>query len=449
MQEQETTLADKVLEYINNRLSDKLEKHDKEMEKARATADQDQLEKLQTQRENLLEQFKPENWLTDAAKRAKQISMVTHAAKYTHSDTRSSGVLFSKDTTESPENLYLSSANLSNLDVDVVGNAAALDVARVLQLESGKNKLLDEIAKGQSPTLEALSQTNEQYQEWLEGFKAALEDKQVQSGQLTKQVYFPLRNGSYHLISPLYASSLAHQLHQKITSAFFSDETKRAREARKKGLYDPQALVFFPNLAVQAFGGTKPQNISQLNTQRYGKGYLLSCKPPSWTTQDFLPQKGQEAFWKELTHRTWSLTKRLQKHLAISFQRSSTLAIRQKREQLVDDLIDQLLQLAAEIQNKKKNAGWSLDSDLPFAEQLWLDPWRAEQDESFGLERETGAWQETVARNFALWLNHAINQTQLRKSKAQLTTGEDEFNEWKKLVEQKLKLLKEDLEASL
>ncbi|WP_114417353.1 type I-F CRISPR-associated protein Csy1 [Marinospirillum perlucidum] len=449
MQEQEITLTDKVLEYINNRLNDKLEKHDKEMDKVRATTDQDQLEKLQGQRENLLEQFKTHIWLTDAAKRAKQISMVTHAAKYTHSDTRSSGVLFSKSSTEPPKNHCLSSASLSSLDVDVVGNAAALDVARVLQLESGKNKLLDEIARGQSPALEALSQSDEQYLEWLEGFKAALQDKQVQSGQLTKQVYFPLENGHYHLISPLYASSLAHQLHQKITSAFFSEETKRAREARKKELYDPRTLVFFPNLAVQAFGGTKPQNISQLNTQRYGKGYLLSCQPPSWTTQDFLPRKGDEAFWKELTRRTWPLAKRLQKHLAISFQRSSTLPIRQKREQLVDDLIDQLLQLAAEIQSKKQSAGWSLDSDLPFAEQLWLDPLRTEQDASFALERETGEWQGAVARNFSLWLNHAINQTKIRKSQTKLTTGEDEFNEWKKLVEQKLKLLKEDLEASL
>ncbi|ADU65668.1 CRISPR-associated protein, Csy1 family [Desulfurispirillum indicum S5] len=385
MQEQETTLADKVLDYISNRLSDKLELNDKEVEKARAVADQDQLEQLQAMRNKLI---KPENWLTDASKRAKQISRATHAAKYTHSDTRSSGVLFSEESAKLQKNNYLTSASVSGLEVDFVGNAAVFYVAILLKLEANGVMLLDEIAKGQSPTLEALSQTDEQYQEWLEGFKAALQDKQVQSGQLTKQVYFPLGNSNYHLISPLYASSLAHQLHQKITSAFFSDETKRARKAREKGLYDPQTLVFFPNLAVQAFGGTKPQNISQLNTQRYGKGYLLSCQPPSWTAQDFLPRKGQEAFWKELTHRTWSLTKRLQKHLAISFQRSSTLAIRQKREQLVDDLIDQLLQLAAEIQSKKKNAGWSLDSDLPFAEQLYNGPSKSDRGLSLAKSSE-------------------------------------------------------------
>ncbi|WP_083805924.1 hypothetical protein [Desulfurispirillum indicum] len=65
------------------------------------------------------------------------------------------------------------------------------------------------------------------------------------------------------------------------------------------------------------------------------------------------------------------------------------------------------------------------------------------------MEREAGAWQEAVARKFSLWLNHAINQTRIKKLQTNLETGEDEFNEWKKLVEQKLKLLKEDLEVSL
>ena len=38
----------------------------------------------------------------------------------------------------------------------------------------------------------------------------------------------------------------------------------------------------YPGLAVQNMGGTKPQNISQLNSERRGMNYLLSSLPPKW-----------------------------------------------------------------------------------------------------------------------------------------------------------------------
>lgn len=445
-------LSEKIVEYINNRKKDKLEKLDKEISKAQTENDHEKLIELQSKREKMQQQFEVSNWLTDAAKRAKQISMVTHAAKYTHSDTRSSGVLFSSENFELGVSNYLSSASLDSSFVDVVGNAAALDVASLLQLASTGNTLLEEIATDYSPSLKALANDDGQYLEWLTGFKDALQDKQIQSGQLTKQVYFPLLEDGYHLLSPIFASSLSHHVHQKVTSAFFSEETKAARAARKKDKFYPQPLTSFPGLAIQSFGGTKPQNISQLNTQRYGKSYLLSSQPPSWETQPFLPKKGELAFWSEFSRRSWPIAKRLQKHLADTFQKPSTVEIRHKRGQLVDDLTDLLLGVAAEIQSKKDSAGWSRDSDLPAAEQLWLDPYRGNEDEDFAHKRAEGQWQEEIAQNFAHWLNRTIdkaNKKRKDKTGATLKTGEDEFKEWQKLTEQKLHLLKEDLEAGI
>lgn len=444
-------LSEKITAYIAERLADKLEKCEKdaEKEKSSAAADLDRIEtQFQSEKAALMELFRPENWLTDAAKRAEQISMVTHAAKYTHSDTRSSGILFSRNKRQSQESRYLSSASLATLAVDAVGNAAALDVARLLQMEANGKTLLDEVADGESPTLRSLATDETQYQKWLKGFQAALQNKQVRSGQLTKQIYFPLQDGSYHLINPLYASSLSHQVYQKIVHAFFSEETRSIREARKQGKYHRLPLVLFPNLAVQNFGGTKPQNISNLNTQRRGKGYLFSCQPPRWEAQDFLPKKGKEAFWREFSRRSGTIAKRLQEHLAQSFQKTSTLEIREKRAQLVDDLINLLLEIAAEIQNKKNLAGWSRESNLPDAEQLWLDPYRAKQDEAFAVARETDDWKQDIANSFARWLNRTIdkaNLIQINRSETTLKTGEDEFKEWQKLITQKLEMLKEDL----
>ncbi len=452
MQKEDKTLTEKIVAYIHKRKTTKLEELDKKISNAQAKNENEELIELQTKREELLHQFEVGNWLTEAAKRSNQISMVTHAAKYTHSDTRSSGVLFACNNGAFEQSNYISSAVLISPSVDVVGNAAALDVGGLLQLESAGTMLLDEVASGDSRALKSLANSETQYHEWLEGFKAALQDKQVQSGQLTKQIYFPLLPEGYHLLSPLYASSLAHQVHHKITSALFSDETKVAREARKKNRYCSQPLTFFPGLATQSFGGTKPQNISQLNTQRYGKGYLFSTQPPQWETQAFLPNKGEQAFWSEYSRRSWPISKRLQTHLADSFLKTSTVEIRQKREQLVDTLIDLLLELAAEVQSKKDSAGWSRTSDLPEAEQLWLDPYRESEEEDFAHKRAEGQWREVVAQNFAHWLNRTIDKAKIKQPSASdvtLKTGEDEFKEWQKVAAQKLRLLQEDLEVGI
>jgi CRISPR-associated protein Csy1 len=118
----------------------------------------------------------------------------------------------------------------------------------------------------------------------------------------------------------------------------------------------------------------------------------------------------------------------------------------------VDELIDMLLEIAASIQRDKDSAGWSRDSDLPEAEQLWLDPYRGCDDEDFAQKRADMKWREEISQSFAHWLNNTIdkaNRDQKYKSEATLKTGEDEFKEWQKLTARKLNLLKEDLEAGI
>jgi CRISPR-associated protein Csy1 len=442
------SLAANIRAFVAERLATKLEAFDKAGDKKRSEALADQLvqveAEIQTERLELTEQYKPENWLTDAARRAGQISMVTHAPKYTHSDTRSTGVLLRPEDKQryAQSERYLDSLTLNELPVDVVGNAAALDVARLLQVEGRDTTLLDEVAAGESPVLKELAASSEQAQEWLQGFQAALQDKALTSGQLAKQLYFPVAE-NYHLISPLYASSVSHNLYQKLTDSFYSEHTKELRQARKGEKFHPDDLVIFPNIAVQSFGGTKPQNISQLNTKRYGRAYLLSSQPPHWEHRASLPAKGQQAFWSEYNQRAWKIAKFLQRYLEGAIKRTSTLERRDRRAELVDELVDTLLLCAANIQHESDKRGWSAESDLTLAEQLWLDPHRSESDEAFRAEREKNEWQGEIARQFASWLNNKISH----KSDL-LHTGDPEFGEWQKLLERKLLLLKDDLEVA-
>ncbi|MFM9785779.1 type I-F CRISPR-associated protein Csy1, partial [Streptomyces scabiei] len=85
------------------------------------------------------------------------------------------------------------------------------------------------------------------------------------SHKLAKQVYFPVGN-DYHLLCPLFATSLAQVLHEKLVASRFGEEAKAARDAHKAGKWHPQPDVRYPDMAEMHFGGTKPQNISALNS---------------------------------------------------------------------------------------------------------------------------------------------------------------------------------------
>ena len=438
-------LESRVKEYIATRLATKLDTFDKDAEKSRKKTPTEELGQLEEQllydRIKLQERYEIRAWLTAAARRANQISMVTHAPKYTHSDTKSVGILVRADEADKKCS-YLCSASLANLSIDVVGNAAALDVASLLLLNAEGKTLLDEISNGESLTLAAIAESKDQLEEWLEGFSKALSGKELTSGQLSKQLYFPLNDGGYHLISPLYASAIGQSLYEKMTDSFYSEQAKNARKAKKSQKFDSTIVLSYPNIAKQSFGGTKPQNISQLNTNRYGQGFLLSCQPPHWQKQVTPPLKSKSSFWQEYDRRAWKTAKYLQKYLKNIFSQSSTMVRREFRAELVDELIGKLLSYAAEVQNLKQHAGWSIDSKLSKAEQLWLDPHRCADDAEFKAERDKNDWQTEIAKQFAAWLNHKISH----KSDT-LYTDDDTFNYWKKILERKLSLLKEDLEV--
>lgn len=71
------------------------------------------------------------------------------------------------------------------------------------------------------------------YNQWIKGFQAALQDKQPSSHEKSKQLYFPV-NDDYHLLSPLYATSMAQQLSDKLKENFYSKENIAVRKAKER-----------------------------------------------------------------------------------------------------------------------------------------------------------------------------------------------------------------------
>ncbi|CUY07325.1 type I-F CRISPR-associated protein Csy1 [Serratia marcescens] len=404
-------LASFIVTYIEGRRQPKLEAFDKDAQKKLAAATEAEQGVLQQQlaqeRRDLEQRYEVRAWLTDAAARAGQISLVTHAAKYTHSDAKGSSVYGEGEGDER----YLSTAALPKPAVDAVGNAAALDVAKLLQTEHQGDSLLACLQRQDHSALAELAETPQQLEQWISGFSQALINKQPSSHKLAKQIYFPVGDG-YHLLSPLFSSSLAQALHDRLLHVRFSDETKEANQARRAGQWHPEQLTYFPQTAVMNMGGTKPQNISYLNSVRGGRVWLLPCTPPEWQSLDKPPYGCKSIFERRgpFSYLVRGIVAQLRHFLLGVQERESTKEIRRRRQDYIDQIIDMLFNVVADIQREEWR-GWSSQDgcELKAAQRLWLDPFRSIDDELFRAEREKEAWQIDIADDFAVWLNRQLS----------------------------------------
>lgn len=435
-------LTEFIISYIATRRQTKLEAFDKDSAKrvgAASEAERASLHVEQAQARRELElRYETRAWLTDAASRAGQISLVTHAAKFTHGDSRSSSVLSETSEREG----YLSTSTLAKPAADAVGNAAALDIAKLLQTDVDGDSLLACLQRGDASPLAELAENEAQLKQWMAGFANALGTRQPSSHKLAKQIYFPAGEG-YHLLSPLFSSSLAHALHQKIVALRFGEQNKAIWQARRDKRWHPSPLVMFPNTAVMNFGGTKPQNISALNSARGGRVWLLPCAAPQWEAQDKPPLGSKTVFGPGPFERNTVSNRRRLADLLIKCDKTNNVHIRRARERYVDEIIDVLFSLAADIQREVWQ-GWTQDQKekcmLKPHQQLWLDPWRVQSDDLFRGEREKDEWQDAVADDFARWLNSHL-------MRAGLPVGKPEHVEWQQLFKRRLQGLEQVLRS--
>lgn len=415
----QTGLTGFVVEYIAKRRQTRLDTFDKDAAKRLNGADATLESQILQERRELEQRYETRAWLTDAASRAGQISLVTHAAKFTHGDAKSSSIF----TQTEAQDGYLSTSTLAKPAVDAVGNAAALDVAKLLQTEVDGDSLLDCLKRGDASPLTSLAENDAQLALWIDGFSRALTTKQPTSHKLAKQVYVPVGEG-YHLLNPLFSSSLAQAMHQRMVALRFSEESKAVWQTRRDKKWHSQPLVVFPNTAVMNFGGTKPQNISALNSSRGGRVWLLSSSAPQWEIQDKAPVGIKTIFGQGPFERNTRQIRRRLTDLLIKTRGDKNEVIRRQCERYADQIIDMLFNVAADIQ-RRDWAGWTQSEkcQLKAHQKLWLDPWRAKIDASFFNERDKDEWQELVADDFALWLNSHLRR-------AELKVGQTERREW-------------------
>ncbi|MBQ0937894.1 type I-F CRISPR-associated protein Csy1 [Ideonella paludis] len=257
----------------------------------------------------------------------------------------------------------------------------------------------------------------------------------VSSSQLAKQIYWLLDedevsahdDGAYHLLAPLYPTSLIHRVYQQLQDDRFSDEAKAARAARKEGTHHARPVREYSDLAIQKLGGTKPQNISQLNSERRGDNCLLASVPPVWKSAAVRPLLGVSSLFKVWGRRPSVSQQARALRRFLEGKPPANLETRERVRAWVEALVDELIQFQAELLTLEPGWSQSEDCDLPMAQRIWLDP--EGQPSSNPLEEA----EEAIAGDFARWVN-----TQLRNP---LPVGDNEFVEWRKLAHEQLQAL--------
>lgn len=377
--------------------------------------------KRQQKRTKLREQFVFNTWLEDAARRVGQIQAVTHSLKAIHPDAKGSS-LFREPRSLTPLKELGSHALGLVFDVDVVGNAAALDIYKFLKLEVQGRSLMSLAIEGDADLGVALSPDADIAHAWMTAFAGLVRScGQFSSHTQAKQIYWPVAgdphdDAGFHLLAPLYPTSLIQRFYETLQDDRFGDGAKVARAARKAGEWHERPVREYPNLAIQKLGGSNQQNISQLNSERRGDNCLLASLPPVWQSPTIKPVLNVASLFDVFRWRreVRALAAHLRRYLESDPARNKET--RERRNELVEALLDELMQFTAEVQTLA--AGWSADPacDLPSHQIAWLDP--------EGTDAASTDMIDRIASDFAHWLN-----AQFRNP---LPMGDPEYLHWRK-----------------
>ena len=377
----------------------------------------------------LRQQFDPPIWLDGAARRVGQLQAVTHSLKPLHPEAKGTNLYVAPDTLAS---LPLVGTHClgAQVDMDVVGNAAALDAYKFLKLKHAGQTLLSLCEARDPDWAAALSPEPAIADAWMTAFAGLTAARgKTSSHTNAKQLYWlvghdPHDDAAYHLLAPLYPTSLVHRVYATVQDDRFSDAAKAARQARREGTHSERPVHEYTDLAIQQLGGTKPQNISQLNSERRGNNLLLASLPPNWRSLAVRPLLGVKSLFDRFGARRPVREPATQLRRFLDSNPAPNRATRLRVTDLVNTLVDELMHFTAELRSLPP--GWSQvpECQLSAAQRHWLDPWApmAEGDSRMAAN-DTAT---TIAGQFANWLNGRLRDP--------LPVGDPEFAEWRTLA---------------
>lgn len=363
----------------------------------------------------------------------KRIIKASHVLRFTHGSAKAAGLLL-----ETKENdLLLTTASLKQeFEVDLAhNNGALITVSRFLAQKLNGKQIIDLILNNDFCFLKPFAGDESQLKKWEKGFSSLVEKRDLRTADKAKQIYFPINNFEYHIVIPIFSSSLINVIDSKITTLKYGNKQKEGNKYRKEHKYWKSVSVEYPNLGIQNFDRKHPNNISMLNADRGGKAYLFSTQPPTWESQLNPPTNSRSFFQANIYSSRVKETVDYLRAFLLRFQRIDLSIKDPQKKKWIDSwviqIIDEIMVYAISIQNLP--AGWSRGEDVKLkpAYKFFLDPYR--QDEQFQKARQEINWQNVICKDFANWLNGIL------KGKKKLFTPQPEHTRmWMKLMEKEL-----------
>ena len=438
-----TQLREAIEEFIKGRLETKLETIDKEIKKAKKK-ERDTSE-LEEKHGRTIEGHVRETWLAEHARRAASANIATHVIKYMHPGAKGSSVYFDDSAQElaARRDNWVGTHDIDKADRtdDMLATASALALPKLFGVKCGAKTFLDSASHDSQELAHAMSDDTQLGLQWAKAFANVCSTSGDTGGPVTdrraKQIYFPVGD-SYHLLAPLFPTSMVHTVGELVNDARWSEEAQEAFKARKDNKPSDHGYKVHAGMAIQKFGGANPQNIGQLNVVRGGKVKLLSAIPPTWQGT-MRPRYGMDTVFNYLfggRRPVIGITRGLTNFLC-RVRAYNNWDIRKARAIIVDKLVDQLVQFMAE-HHAELQPGWSADPKcgLNRYEMLWLDPKRAQDDHNFKHDWHNSDWQHEVADMFAVWFNAQLRYYSTDEGELNVTKVEQ--REWRKLAEQAL-----------
>ena len=351
-----------------------------------------------------------EQWFNDVVENIKSCKLATHVGKFTNPDI---------------ETLVLSNAKKIDGYVTTGGASCSLDIYASATFLPSAKLLLHSVTKEMTVWESAATKGEELANELkLLPISFSMDELQKKSQQMImngkkepdatdthlKQVYFPIAEGEYHLLSVMPSSCLALEMYQRI----------QAINGHKINCYDKTSEDYgkpceeVTGLTMIGFGGTKPQNISALNSRNRGKAYLLSSLPPS--LQEVKVRIPKSDFFKESI---WYKSQKIKLYQLHAYMKSTrnNLKVRRGIRALVHKIMDDVIFTAYQI--RATGDGWSNDekyANLPHAQKIWLD-------DIYKEKRKDNDWLQEIAGSFARWVIASYEKT-LGDEKILLGDGE-------------------------
>lgn len=268
------------------------------MEKEKIPADTDKPQDL-TKIASFRQKYDLQQLVTKTASTAAKVRLGHTAVKYRHPD---AGLSYTARIEELRTDLdWVCSATVPDLALDTFGNAAAAPFADFAQI-CLQGKPLYVWAQQEPQALAAILEgTAEERQQGVAALARLVEEVPA-SHSYTAQVYFPVDAAAedYHLLHVQYPSSLAAHTRAQLGEAF-----QASFEARKQS----ETYATFPGVGVVPYGGSKPQNISRLNSNNRGGTWLLASVPPA------IERRSLPAIWGRKTMFTHAFGKQVEAQL--------------------------------------------------------------------------------------------------------------------------------------